>query len=88
MTRIDKHLKKLEAERRDKPVTAEMWAHWRAHPMTEIFFLDHDIQHAKLLTNKSSDSEYYVGFTQGRIDQAAETIDYEPHEITEANTDD
>ena len=84
MSRIQKHLKKLEAQRRSKPVTQEMWQHWLAHPMTEIFFLSLDAEHAKMLTDKRLSIEpFWTGHHEGRIDMIEEIINYEPHDIAD-----
>ena len=79
MTRIDKYLKKLEGQRRSKPVTREMWQNWLAHPMTEIFFLSLDI---RLLQETMFENDLV------RCGTLAEIIDYEPHEITEGEKTD
>ena len=84
MTRIDKYLKKLEGQRRSKPVTREMWQNWLAHPVTEIFFLSLDIRHAQLLTTKpASEDLFWMGHHDGLVGMAGEIINYEPHELTD-----
>ena len=84
MTRIQKHLKKLESQRRSTPVTREMWLNWLAHPMTEIFFLSLDIRHIELLTNPPANTDqFWMGYQEGQIKMAEQIIGFEPHDIAE-----
>ena len=90
MTRIEKHLKNLEAERRSARVTPELWQEWRSHPMTKVFFLSLDIHHIKhlMISASGNDTPYWMGHEKGRTEAIAEAINYEPHEITdEGNTE-
>ena len=85
MTRIEKHLKSLEAERRNARVTAELWQEWRNHPMTKVFFLSLDIEHTQHFMRRgdTGGSLYWMGHHMGRAEMLQEIIEYEPHEITD-----
>ena len=91
MTRIDKYLKKLEGQRRSKPVTREMWQNWLVHPMTEIFFLSLDIRLLKLKrgdVHSGPSASEQAAYGNGETQMLEQIIDYEPHELTdEGETD-
>ena len=86
MTQIDRLLKELQSKRRSKPVTPEQFNEWKQHPMTQIFFLDINIDHIETLL---SGQRINPDHTYGRRKAFEHVINYEPFELTDyEDTDD